>query len=48
MEYIRVKTKKGILILTTEEYEQGLDRENEGVDLNKLFEEEEYLAGYEH
>ena len=41
MEYIRVKTKKAVLILTTEEYEQGIDRENYGVD-GKLFEEKEY------
>ncbi len=41
MEYIRIKTKNAVLILTTEEYEQGLDRENYGVD-GKLFEEEDY------
>lgn len=41
MEFIRVKTEKAVLILTTEEYEQGLDRENFGVE-GKLFEEEEY------
>lgn len=30
--YIRVFGKNGVLILTKEEYERGLDRENHGVD----------------
>ena len=31
MKFIRVKTNKAVLILTEEEYNRGIDRENEAL-----------------
>lgn len=42
MSYIRVITEKAVLILTLDEYEKGIDRENEGVS-DELVEENKYI-----
>lgn len=40
-KYIRVKGKNGVLLISLENYEDGLDRENEGV-VGEIIEEADY------